>query len=74
MPLKGANGQGAGMNRWGRPKRSNESPTQSTHTEDLMGKHCARPGGEGMRQGESREGEDAVLVCLQLVAGWGGRT
>lgn len=41
-----------------------ECSTQSTHTEDLLGTHCAKPQGEGMRYSEYSKEKDAVLACL----------
>ena len=51
----------------GKTKEIQDGPTQSTHTEDLMRECCARPG-------DGRVGvEDTVPICLQFVAGWGGK-
>ena len=50
----------------GKTKEIQEGPAQSTHTEDLTRESCARPGDGRVRVEDS--------LCLQLTAGWGGRT
>lgn len=64
---EGSQGSRYGGEQMGKTKENQtEGLAWSIHTDHLMGKRHARPGGRRMRQGEYSEGQDAVLPCLDM--------